>query len=460
MAVDDGLDEIQAQPDARFVQRARAVGFVEAVEDKGQVVRRDRLSPVADGDVGLSVVLVQADRDAAALLGKLHGIVDEVVDHLGDPVAVRADQDVLLRQLRIDVQAFLRCAALEAQERLQDQLRQIKDRALGRVGRPVAHLRDVQHLAHEAGEALGLVADRAEIFLLLLLGDRAVEDAVGKAGDRRHRRAQLVGDVGDEFASARLGLLQRGGHLVERFDQRAHLVGGILDLLYAHREIAAGEFARGRRHLIERAGHALGIKEADDKRDRKHADRDQHRDAKKRLPRAEHVGRYAGDEGIADHALFPVEDRLGDDIALFRIERTERRHPAHPAVFRKLLDHGFGETDADMLAARALVRAAHDLAALVGEKDVVACAVGDRADAHAQLPGVQPVIVRHGGGQVADLLGARFHRRLIVVDDIAARDADKGDRRQKEADGNERCRCDKISQINAFHGSYSVTSNL
>ena len=176
------------------------------------------------------------------------------------------------------------------------------------------------------------------------------------------------------------------------------------------------------------------------------------------LPRAEHVGGGAGDEDVTDQPSAAAADRLGHDVAFLAVERAERGEQAQRPVLGEHRRHALGQLSADVVAAGPSVGAADDLAALVGDEDVVARAVGDRAEVHAQRPGVQPVVIRDGGGQTRDLAGARFHRRLIVVDDVAAGDADKGERREQEADGDQRGRGHEVPQIDAFH--YSLTSNL
>ena len=64
-------------------------------------------------------------------------------------------------------------------------------------------------------------------------------------------------DVGDELVAHLLRALERVGHVVEGRRQRGQLVGALL-LRDADGEVAVGEFARGRGHLVQRLGQALG----------------------------------------------------------------------------------------------------------------------------------------------------------------------------------------------------------
>ncbi len=83
-------------------------------------------------------------------------------------------------------------------------------------------------LAHQLAQAGRLRADELGRLGPRLRGRRGpVLEGGGEALDRRHRRAQLVGDVGEELALAGVGGLQPLGHAVERLAQAAQLVVGL-----------------------------------------------------------------------------------------------------------------------------------------------------------------------------------------------------------------------------------------
>ena len=59
--------------------------------------------------------------------------------------------------------------------------------------------REIQNVVDEGAEALALFANDAEIFLVFFPGGKAAEfERFGIEADERQRRAQLVGNVGDE----------------------------------------------------------------------------------------------------------------------------------------------------------------------------------------------------------------------------------------------------------------------
>ena len=104
MAVDDGLDKIEAQPDTVFIQRTGTVRFVKPVKDIRQVIGRDGLPFIPDGNIGFFIFDIQADRDAAALPGKLHRIIQQVINDLGNSVLICMDHHPVIRKLGIHIQ--------------------------------------------------------------------------------------------------------------------------------------------------------------------------------------------------------------------------------------------------------------------------------------------------------------------------------------------------------------------
>ena len=66
---------------------------------------------------------------------------------------------------------------------------------------------NLQHVAHEPRQPPHLRGDQLHIVPLLRLRDRAVEHTVQIARDGRHRRFQLVADIGHEFLPRGVGIL-------------------------------------------------------------------------------------------------------------------------------------------------------------------------------------------------------------------------------------------------------------
>ena len=216
MRVEDALDQVQSETHAVAVEAAAAVGLVEAVEDERQVVGRDGLAVIAHGDIGLALRLPERDAQRAAGRGELDGVVHQVIEHARDGVGVGEHLHGVLGQLQIDIELLVVGARLKAEHGADDLLRDVKLAPARQILARALKARHVEHAAHEAREPARLVGDGGEVLVLLILGDRAVENAVGKAGDGGHGGLELVRDVGDEGVAALLARLERVCHGVER----------------------------------------------------------------------------------------------------------------------------------------------------------------------------------------------------------------------------------------------------
>ncbi len=159
------------------------------------------------------------------------------------------------------------------------------------------------------------------------------------AADRRDRRAQLVGRVGDELPQSRL----RGGSLVECFlDAGQHRVERVAELsrlraLVATRnpmgEIAAGDGRRRRRHLLDRTHAEADDPPGDEAEDAEHEPGDDHLDPDQPAHRRVDIGqRERGDErdaaaiaADAEDAVPGVRRRIGSDRERLRASAGARR---------------------------------------------------------------------------------------------------------------------------------------
>ena len=222
---------------------------MEAVEDVGQLLGRDGLALVADGDVGLAPLGGDLQGEQALGGGELHGVVQQVVAHLGDGVRVAPDHHRAVGEVGLDVQVLLGDLGLQAHQHPQEDLLHV-ELLLG--GHPLRGLEpgELQHPADQTGQAAGLRGDDLEGFPLLLRGNGAVQDALGKAGDGGHGGLELVGDVGHELAALLLRLGQGVGHGVEGLGQLADLIGAAGILGEAGLKLAPGE-------LVGRLAHAF-----------------------------------------------------------------------------------------------------------------------------------------------------------------------------------------------------------
>ena len=123
---------------------------MEPVEYQRQLVRRDGLAVVGDGDVSLVAALFDAQPQIAPVGAELHGVVDEIVNDLRDVVRVRHGVHRVLRHIHVDVQVLVVDLLLEGDEHLPGAFLQVKVHLLF-LGDAALFLQlgDVQHTAHE-----------------------------------------------------------------------------------------------------------------------------------------------------------------------------------------------------------------------------------------------------------------------------------------------------------------------
>ena len=85
---------------------------------------------------------------------------------------------------------------------------------------------------------------------LLIRRNRAVQNAVDKPGNRRHRRLQFMGNIRDKAAARVLADGEGIGHRIECLGEFADLVAAVDG--HADAEVALAERARGAGHAVER----------------------------------------------------------------------------------------------------------------------------------------------------------------------------------------------------------------
>ena len=204
-------------------------------------------------------------RDAAALVAELDGVVDQVVEHLADARLVRRDEEFLLGGDQLEGDVLAACLAFGGSHGRAD-LRVDVEIRVGEIG-AAGEVVELQHVGGELGQAPGLVQHDGQIPLLHLRRDGAVEDGLQIPLDGGERRAEIVGDVGDELALVLAGLCQAGGHVVQGFREDAELVVTAHVRLIA--QVAAGV-------LVHRGGHLLhGLGDVEQK-DQEEDDAGQH----------------------------------------------------------------------------------------------------------------------------------------------------------------------------------------
>ena len=140
-----------------------------------------------------------ADVDGAAGGRELHGVREQVEDHLPDPALVaRDDVDLRVRRER-DPYAVLRRALAHHRRRRARALLQRERRDL-ELDLPCLDLRQVEHVVDEREQVVPRGEDVVEVLRLLLvdLAGHPLAQHLREADDRVQRRPQLVRHVGQE----------------------------------------------------------------------------------------------------------------------------------------------------------------------------------------------------------------------------------------------------------------------
>ena len=212
--------------------------FIEFLLHIGQLRLRDAGAEVADGDDVFPVALGQVDGDAPAAAAVLGGVVQQVAEHLLEPLRVAGDQLLVLGAV---------CGVFQRDAVLTEQLAVAVNGVLQlRLEVGVLHLQgeaavlqtgELQQLLHHIGQAAGFLHHDLHAPLQLLNVAGVVrQQRLAPAVDCRQRGAELVGDGGDELGFHALTLADLAGHIVDVGHQLPHLVGvfvGDLDAVAA-----------------------------------------------------------------------------------------------------------------------------------------------------------------------------------------------------------------------------------
>ena len=166
------------------------------------LVARDPRAGVAHRDPHAAVRRDGRDPHLAAVRRVLDRVLDQVAEHLPQPLAVAADRRQRAANRRDDRHVLLR--ERRRLDGLADDSAEI-DVLEAVAERPRLDPRGVEDVADERREPRRLVADQREERLALLGGQHppAVLQRPRRADHRRHRAAQLVRDERDEVGAER-----------------------------------------------------------------------------------------------------------------------------------------------------------------------------------------------------------------------------------------------------------------
>ena len=97
---------------------------MEPVKDQGQLLRGDGPPIIADGYISLSGTFTNQDAQISALRAELYGVVQQIVDHLGDVVLLGHGVDRAFRQLHLHLQQHLQQQIQHLHQHLEQQQNQ------------------------------------------------------------------------------------------------------------------------------------------------------------------------------------------------------------------------------------------------------------------------------------------------------------------------------------------------
>ena len=174
-----------------------------------QELRRDAATGIADHEVDLSALAVDGDRDLALAVAERDRIGQDVVDHLAKPHGITLELRGLVESLRCQCDAVLGGLRGERGHGLATHLREIDG---PQIDEQLAadRARDIEQIADQARLRESARADRRERLRANVGTDRVVVQDLLPQEQRRHRRAELVRDGGEELILQTIRLLRIG----------------------------------------------------------------------------------------------------------------------------------------------------------------------------------------------------------------------------------------------------------
>ena len=93
--VNDFFRNIQPQPQSGFVLTAGGIGLVESFKDFRQFFFGNTVSGIAYCKYPAVFLVCKGERDRAAVVDELHGVLHQIVDHLSDQIRISTDANRL-----------------------------------------------------------------------------------------------------------------------------------------------------------------------------------------------------------------------------------------------------------------------------------------------------------------------------------------------------------------------------
>ena len=227
--------------------------LVELLLDVRQLALRYAAAIVADADMYARGVGSERDVDLLAVPAVLRGVVEQVQEHLLQPLRVAGNQRDLGGGLSVVHLNTGLTHQLAVGEYRVLKLGGDVDKLDAEIEAPVLYAGEFQHLRHHARKPLGLLGDDVYPAQRVALHGLVESYRLRPAGYRGERGAKLVRHLRDELRARflRHGYLFR--HAVQLVGQAAKLV--FAGLFNSDSVAAGGDVARGLGEILDRLGH-------------------------------------------------------------------------------------------------------------------------------------------------------------------------------------------------------------
>ena len=339
MAAYDGFDDVQPQTPAVPVLGAALVQLVEPVKDQLQLLRRDGLALVGDGNIGLVPALPDGKPQVFPLRAELYGIIQQIVNYLGNVVLIGEGHYRVLGHIHVHVDMLVVDLLFEGQQHLSGAFLQIEvDLLLVRNTALALEPGNVQHAPHQPAQPFGLIGDDVQIVLPPVLRNGSVQNAVNVAGDGSHGGFQLVRNIGHKFLPLVLALLQGGRHIVEGQCQLRHFLAAVILHLDPGFQIPMTEGIGSLCHLLQGTAGPPGGQGHRHHRQRRHHQGAEEENFRDLLQNGVHTGHRGGnDHDARRRAVAARGDGHGHQKALVVIQPPDQPGSPVGAVLNYLI---------------------------------------------------------------------------------------------------------------------------
>ena len=197
MQLDNMARDGQSKPEATAL--GRAFSLTETIEHIRQKRRLDSFALIRHVDAHFLFVALDFQIDALAARRELDRVRKDVADHLLHSIGIGFDDVVgVVIDVRVERDAVVLRHRLRGRERGVDDLRQARRQQID-LKLAEDDARDIEHVVDQSRLQLCARLDRLQRALELFLRRAAHAEKLHPSENRRHRRAQLVRQRGEEI---------------------------------------------------------------------------------------------------------------------------------------------------------------------------------------------------------------------------------------------------------------------